>query len=159
MQKKVNKHVYIFFCALLGILLLVIVQRIIIMLATLFLIGDPVSVVSDSAWAWYAAIDYLTLWIAVLGGIWYGLWIGEYWYKIVYEEGRYLGVFHHILHSHGDTNPKLTNIQNEIAHIQHSMVEEAWHLEDLSRNIEQVVPAKAPVRKKVVRRSPAKKTT
>lgn len=85
MQNGAKKSFYIFLSGLLGILLFILLERSLFLLA--FLLG--VDVLSGK----FAQIDYAAFIAATTLGLWYGIWVGLYWYQIVYEERTHAGVF------------------------------------------------------------------
>src|SRR4051812_47874689 len=99
MQPKANKTLYVFLAAMAGLLLFLIIHRTLILLYALMLNSDPVTYSFGFSYAQLSGMEYYTLGLFLISGLLYGIWIGEYWYSIVYETGRYAGVIHHIFHS------------------------------------------------------------
>lgn len=84
MKNGAKKSFYVFLSSLLGMMLFILLQRSLFLLAYLF----GVRVLSPE----FAHIDYVTFVVATFGGLWYGIWVGMYWYQLVYEEGRVGGL-------------------------------------------------------------------
>ena len=44
----------------------------------------------------FLVVEYFTLFLALLFGAWYGIWIGLHWFKKVYEERVHIGYLDHL---------------------------------------------------------------
>lgn len=84
MGEITRKSFYIFLTMLLGVLLLVTVQRSVYLV--LFLSGFDISNVLASA------LEVMTTALAIVIGGWYGTWLGLIWYQAVYEDGTARGL-------------------------------------------------------------------
>lgn len=108
-----KRSFYIFLSSLLGVMLFILLERSLFLLA--FLLG--MNVLTPQ----FAQIDYIAFIVASILGLWYGIWVGLYWYTIVYEEGSHPGMLRGIWGSFsrqsGDRGVLTT--------------EKTWDLEDL----------------------------
>ena len=91
-----KKSIYLFLCSLLGMLLFSIIHQLLVFLYLLFF-GNSGALATGEAALRFFAFDYLSLLILLLLGSWYGIWLGVYWHKIVYEEGTFGGVIRHAM--------------------------------------------------------------
>lgn len=85
MQNGAKKSFYVFLCGLLGMMLFILLQRSLFLLA--YLLGW--NVLSDS----FQQVDYTSFVAAMFLGLWYGIWVGLYWYQVVYEDRSVNGMF------------------------------------------------------------------
>jgi hypothetical protein len=91
--RYVTKSFYLLLCALLGILLFLVLQRAVSLIYYLLLDNDFNTFSLGMSLVQLQALNYTTIFIAVVVGAWYGLWLGLHWYHVVYEAGRG-GLFH-----------------------------------------------------------------
>lgn len=110
-----KKSFYIFLASLLGMILFILLQRSLFLLA--YLIG--VDVLSAD----FSRLDYGTFMLASFLGLWYGIWVGLYWYKIVYEEASSAGFLRSLFRRSAGNSPSLSQIQQG----------STWNLEDLMK--------------------------
>lgn len=89
-----KKSLYIFLTAILGMLMFLALDRMVIFFY-LFLLASGL-VHSSLTFLQFLAIDYSALAVVMLLGAWYGVWLGLYWYRIIYEEESHGGVVSHI---------------------------------------------------------------
>ncbi len=98
------KSFYLFMCAILGALLFSVLQRALTLIYLLLLNSDSARFSFGLSDDTLIIINYSTLIMAIIFGFWYGIWLGLYWYKVVYEDGHG-GLFHgfkgHWLHQEG----------------------------------------------------------
>jgi signal transduction histidine kinase len=88
-----KKSLYVFLSSLLGILLFVTIQRALSLIGLLLLNVDYATYSLGTTPLQVHAWNITTLILAIFFGGWYGIWLGLYWYKIVYEHGSG-GIFH-----------------------------------------------------------------
>jgi hypothetical protein len=91
----VKKSVYIFLCSLLGAMLFLVLHRLAVFTYLIITIYGGPGIPEGAAYVQFVAIDYITLFFALLFGSWYGIWLGSYWYEMVYERGIWPGAFLH----------------------------------------------------------------
>ncbi len=117
-----KKSLYVFLCSLLGMLLFLILHRLLVigyfsvtsnnLMQTLT--ADPILEL---------ALEYLSLFFAVLAGSWYGIWLGLGWYTWVYEsENCRQGLVEHIVKTYWpsktvkhDLHEKVKNLSEHLA--------------------------------------------
>lgn len=92
-RAPVSKATYIFLCAMLGALLFLLLQRIFIFLCFIVLIFSRSLSEAVLVWLGLELINYLTVLFAIIGGAWYGVWLGISWYETVYERDGHESVF------------------------------------------------------------------
>jgi hypothetical protein len=93
-RRDLRKSFYLFLSSLLGALLFLIIHRIIIFIILIFKILG--SGFDQQGYLIFLSLDYLTLMFFLMAGGWYGIWLGMYWYKVVYEENTFNGIFAHL---------------------------------------------------------------
>lgn len=101
MRKVVSKALYLFLCAILGMILFAMLHRAIFVLYSILLSVDNIYALGLSA-AGITAIDFFTLLIALFLGGWYGTMLGIDWYAMVYGPNAEhpAGLFHGFLPHH-----------------------------------------------------------
>jgi len=88
-----KKSLYIFLSSLLGVMLFLLIDRVVVLLLV-FLINGGFITAQFSA-SQFMAVDYIILSVVLMLGGWYGIWLGLYWYEVVYEQRSHRGAFHH----------------------------------------------------------------
>ena len=92
-------------------------------------------------------------------GAWYGVWLGLYWYRKVYEEQSHGGLIDHIS-THYFPRPRP---QETVADLKQRLTADLSQLETITRedlpDISAITPvvAPAPIRRKIVRKRAPKK--
>lgn len=103
----------------------------------------------------FLVLDFFSLTIILVMGLWYGIWLGMYWFERVYVEKSHGGFVRHIS---GKIFPrKIENMENKISHIKERLEQDMWQLEDLVEKKLEVGVKTVPVKRKVVRKTPPKK--
>jgi hypothetical protein len=112
----------------LGVLLFLILHRTIV-LAYLFLeISNYSFFASDMPYFQILAIEYVSLMLFLFFGAWYGIWIGQHWYKNIYEEKSYEGVVKNVISSLFIRSKKTKDLARQIQILS----------EDLNRDSEKI---------------------
>jgi hypothetical protein len=149
-----KKSFYVALMGLVGMCLFFVLHRVVFFMAYLF-ISNP-----------YSSLDMLNFWImenftltlALLGGIWYGVWVGLYWYKIVYEDRLHPGFAGHIA---GKVWPKSTTekgMNGRIRIATRKLEEDLMQLEDLAVNqVKVAVTDPEPIKRTLVRKRAPRK--
>jgi hypothetical protein len=153
-QSKCNsgfkKSLYVFLCSLLGMLLFLILHR-------LLVIGY-FSLTSRNLLDYFSynlvlemAVEYLTLFFAILAGSWYGIWLGLGWYAWVYEnENCQQGLVDHIVRkywpSKGDKHNFHEKVKNLSEHLETSVASKK------AMGVKPKVNKPKGVKKKIIRR-------
>jgi succinate dehydrogenase/fumarate reductase cytochrome b subunit len=153
MLKHSRRALYLFFSALLGVMLFLIMHRVVVFFILLFSIDQGETVLGLSQTE-FMALDYVTLMIVILFGAWYGIWLGVDWYEKVYESRLHGGLTGYLLNRFSLNQSR--NLRNKISHIAQTLENEAWELEELAVEAGPVVPVKRKVvRKRTVRKKAA----
>jgi hypothetical protein len=79
MNSETKRSFYILLCGIIGVFFFLLIERGLLLLA--FLIGVDVN--SETV----QVVDSLLSAVATFFGLWYGIWLGLHWYRMVYEEG------------------------------------------------------------------------
>jgi hypothetical protein len=109
-QGSFKKSFYVLLTALLGILMFVILQRSAALIGFLLLNMDYGRFNPGATPTTLHFLNIITYVIAVILGGWYGIWLGLYWYRVVYEQGTggaWHGFVGNFFHDHTNT-PALT---------------------------------------------------
>ena len=96
---NVKKAIYIFFCAILGLILSFIAHAVLEMMIINLLVSDFQTYGLGLSWETWFIIHAALTPILVLAGIAFGVWLGFCWYRIVYEEGKG-GFMKNVLNDH-----------------------------------------------------------
>jgi len=91
-----KRSVYIFLCSLLGVMLFLVLHRIIVLWYLLMVNYGVFSWNGSETYIRFLAVDYISLTLFLMLGSWYGIWLGNYWYELVYESGSLKGYFNSI---------------------------------------------------------------
>ncbi len=166
MKKNPGKALYLFLCALLGIMLFGVFHRALVVIYYLLQDGAYFHMPFSIGSADLQALDFFTMLIALFLGGWYGVWIGLHWYELVYEGEHRAGLFHGFLPHYfrkeeranrrkaGAVEPKAVHVPvteqrptfEKITNLGSSM---PWDIDDIGSER----MTKKPVRKKVVRKT------
>lgn len=101
MRKAATKALYLFLCAILGMVLFAMLHRAIFVLYDLLIFVDSMYAFGLSEIA-LAAIDFFALVVALFLGGWYGTMMGIDWYAMVYGPNAEVkaGLFHGFIPHH-----------------------------------------------------------
>jgi len=106
----IKKSLYVFLCSLLGMLLFLILHQIIAFgYLMLLYVNYPTFGLGMSLMDWLA-LDYFTLIIVLMLGMWYGIWLGMYWFGIVYEDQNH-GFVGHLIKKYWPTSRPKYNLK------------------------------------------------
>ncbi len=150
-----KKSLYLFLSSMLGVFLFFILHRTAIF-TYLYLVDSGYLVDTFVYWR-FLAIDYFTLAFALMGGAWYGIWLGLYWYSRIYEEGSHGGLADHLVrHYWPHRSPKSIGIK--LASVKENLEKDLWQLESLAKDtVTSVEVSPAPKIRRVVRKRAPKK--
>lgn len=151
-----RRPTYIFLSALLGMLLFLILHRIVIFFILAGAYFNNASGLIGFNYLHFLAWDYLTLILVLLFGAWYGIWVGTYWYDKVYESKIHGGFISHLAAG------RRQEVQRELLgekldELSENVKEEIWELEQLNKKVAKATRTPRPVKRRVVRKRPAKK--
>jgi len=142
----VKKSVYIFLCSLLGVLLFLVLQRIVV-LCYLILVSYGAFHLTSGGYLEFMAIDDITLLLAMLCGSWYGIWLGNYWYELVYEKGQWRGSLHHARNYLFPPKPAYQDFKARVEEVKHQLAEDLSQAEDLVREMPKEILKPVPIRR------------
>jgi hypothetical protein len=152
-----KKSLYLYLSSLLGMLLFLLVHRIVVFLVFVWA-SSAGSLITWDKYLLFMGLDYFTLILFLMLGSWYGIWLGMYWYKRVYEEENFGGFFSHMRERYWLKPKKLEKVGIKINLAKDNFKEGMRELEKISRELEpqesEFKPQpvqKAVVRKKIVR--------
>ena len=149
-----KKSFYIFLTALLGLLLFFILHRVAFFFYLYLLAGGYMT--TDMTYYQFLVLDYSTLFVAMGVGVWYGIWLGMYWFRKVYEEGSHGGFIYHLnTHYFGGSKPK--TLEKKIEVVRHQLEDDLWKLEDLAKETVAMAEEPKPIKRRVVRKRAPKK--
>ena len=149
-----KKSLYVFLTALLGMLLFYILHRVVVFLFLYLLAIGYLGTGPD--YYRFLAWDYTTLVLALMGGAWYGVWLGLYWFEKVYVEKSHGGLAHHIASKYlTRENPK--SLPSKMSAVKKRLESDLWALEDLAKNTETESGWPEPKVRRVVRKRAPKK--
>ena len=149
-----KKSFYIFLTSILGALLFLIMHRLIVFVY-LYLVATEVVFTGINYYV-FLAWDYFSLIITMMLGLWYGIWLGLFWFRKVYEESSHGGLVHHL--SKKIFKPSVPQeLANKMSDIKERLEQDLWQLEDLTQTAAKDIQKISPVKRKVVRKKAPKK--
>ncbi len=154
-MQTVKKSIYLFLTAMLGMVLFMSLHRL-AMFFLAFAFELYGSVPFFGSFFNFLAFDYFSLTIVLLAGIWYGIWLGEYWYNLVYIERGGAGAFSRLVSSVRVS--KSADIKSRLAQVAGRLENDLAALEHLSARIEDRVHKPKPIKRRVVRKTSVKKS-
>ena len=125
--QNVRKFFYLIICAILGVVLFLLLQQVLIQGFIILMNANLLSfeVSADSL----NLIDSIGTVIALGGGAWYGVWLGSYWYSIVYANDASAGFIYHLRQKFvGDDLGAVSKNDNG-----DTFKQTTWQLEDLMK--------------------------
>ena len=147
-----KKSLYVFLTSLLGVLIFLVLHRALVFVWLYLLAGSFIT--SDLTYGQFLALDYFSLTITLMLGSWYGIWLGMYWFKAVYEENSHGGLVHHLATGTFFWN-KAKNLQAKMSAAEDRLETDVWRLEDLANTA--LAQSQEPVKRKVVRKRTIRK--
>lgn len=148
-----KKSLYIFLSSLLGVLLFLTLHRIIAFFFLALQIVDYRDFNFGLSYMEFAALDYVTLVLALMLGAWYGVWLGNYWYGLVYEAGSHKGMLNHLAQRWRAKASGNYNLEEKIASVKQKLEKDLGNLEKLAGELP-VSPQ--PIKRKMARKSALK---
>ena len=145
-----KKSLYVFLASILGALLFLILHRLVVFV---FLIASFYNINifgSNMSYVEFAAIDYFTLVITMMLGLWYGTWLGLYWYEQVYEKGSHYGFVDHVTNRYWPKRSSPQNLKSRLMTASRKLEDEMWELEGLAKEMPETTLA--PVKRRTVKR-------
>lgn len=156
-HSQAKKTIYLFLSLLLGMFVFFILHRLVIFFIMWFLLSSGEAFVVASRYRNFLVWDYGTLFLSLIVGSWYGLWVGGYWYEKVYEIGLHGGVLGHLAVSLNRFTHRQSSLRNKVEKISQELKEESWQLDDLAKMVSKTNLSTKPVRKRVTTKRVASK--
>ena len=150
-----KKSLYLFLTALLGMLLFFILHRIVIFFYLYLLAGGYIT--TDMSFYQFLVLDYASLLVVMVLGVWYGIWLGSYWFRKVYVEGSHRGFVQHLKMGNYWNQAPPKNLEKKIIAVKHRLEDDLWQLEDLAKETVQQAEELGPLKRKVVRKRVVRK--
>jgi predicted membrane protein len=144
----VKKSLYIFLCAIMGAMLFLILQQILAFGYLFLLYANYQTFSFGLSFINLMAFDYFTLILVVMLGAWYGIWLGLYWFDLVYESGRH-GFVEHVMERYWPSRRLPYNLKSKISAVEKKLEGDLMELESLGQKSE----------KKLVKRRVARRKT
>ncbi len=151
-----KKSLYVFLSSMMGMLLFLVIHRLVIFVSLLVLKNNYDQAIGVMPYYKFLALDYLTLFITLLLGAWYGIWVGIYWYGKVYEEQSHFGFVDHVANRYWPTQKGKEKFESKLTLAKKKIEENLWELEELADSIP-AASAPAAVKRKIVRKRTVKK--
>jgi hypothetical protein len=151
-----KKSLYVFLCSLLGALLFLIIHRLAVFAYLVMVSANP-QVFGGLNYLELLAIDFFTLFLALLLGSWYGIWLGLKWYEQVYEHPhKPYGFVDHVIEQYWPTQKHNFNLEEKVKSVAEEIKEDVLELENISKTIKPVLKVIKPVRRRIVRKRAVK---
>lgn len=150
MKNQAKKSLYIFLCALLGALLFMVLHQLIAFVYFILLSFGFNTLSFGMSGLQILALDYFTLILVLLAGFWYGIWLGLYWYNLVYEEKSHQGMLKALNQRLRQISVK-KNVSSQITNVAQHVESEMWQLEDLAQELPQERVVTVPVKRRVTK--------
>jgi hypothetical protein len=149
-----KKSFYILLSAILGMLLFLMLDRIAVFFYLFLIAGGFIS--ANINFAAFAVLDYFFSLLFCLLGAWYGIWLGLYWFRRVYEEGSHGGVIDHITKNYFFPHPP-KQLDTKISAVRERLEKDLWQLEDLATETLVRTVSPKPIKRRIVRKKAPKK--
>ncbi len=145
-----KKSLYILLCSLMGALLFLILHRIVVFVYLGLLDYNYSAFSLNLSYIEFLALDYFTLILALLGGMWYGIWVGVFWYESIYQHNTHGGFVDHLIVRFWPSKAEASSLKSRISAASKKVEDDVWNLEDLAKDA--VSPTPVSVKKRIVRR-------
>lgn len=147
-----KKSLYVFLCSLLGMLVFLILHRLFVFFCLLVASANPGLLGGNITYLEAMALDFFTLIIVLLLGMWYGIALGLRWYEAVYEKGEHGGFVDHIVMAYWPSFQANYNLEDKVKSIARELKDDVLELEHLTKTIKPTVKQSPPIRRRVVRK-------
>jgi hypothetical protein len=156
-EGQVKKSLYIFLTCLMGALLFLTLHRLLVFWFFLFMMsgGYPVFM-GNFSYMNFLAWEYITLILSLMLGGWYGVWVGQYWYQIVYEEKRHWGLRSFLAQRFWPNGTARYNVKSKIERISEQLEQDVAKMQNLSKSLPETLVTPQAIKRRVVRRRVAK---
>lgn len=153
MYGGIKKSAYIFLCSILGVLLFLVLDRIAvfwyILLAAYGVFGS-----AGFSSIRFISVDYIIMLLAMLCGSWYGIWLGNYWYELVYERGTWRNAVFQAREHLLPWKSKDLNLKRKVEVVRRQLEQSLSQTEKLVEHIPQQILKPTPIKRKAARRKP-----
>ena len=139
-----------------GGLLVLIIHRVVVFFYLIIQSSGYLSFDLGLSYLEFLAWDYFTLIVAVLLGFWYGIWVGGYWYELIYEQGTHGGLVHHLVERYFPISKPSYDLKNRVAEAAKKIEEDIWQMEELVKDVPVLMKSVA-VKRKIVSKKIIKK--
>lgn len=148
----VKKSLYIFLCALLGILLFLIIHRLAIFGYLVLVNANPLVFAGSLSYLEILAIDFSTLVLALLLGMWYGIALGLKWYEAVYEQKEHGGLVDYLIKTYWPSQKAAFDLPARVQSVARELKDDVLELEHLAKTIKPVIRETKPIKRRIVRK-------
>lgn len=149
-----KKSFYVFLSSLLGMSLFLILDRSAVFIYVYLVSTGIVS--ADFVYERFLFIDSFSLIVSLMGGAWYGTWLGMHWFNKVYEERTHGGFGDYLVKNLWSAS-KPKNLQTKLSAVKEHLEKDLWQLEDLAKAASaQAVKPVPRVSRAAVKRAPKK---
>lgn len=155
-----RRSVYLILSGLMGLLVFFILHRIAVFVYLSLVTSQDIVFEYNNFLIW----DYITLSAALIVGLVYGMWVGEYWYKVVYHENVHNGLVDYIasfFYSSRQSKPEA--FQHKLENVALKLENNLAELENLTSNTSKFLKSKTPIKrlktKTPLKNSSVKKTS
>ena len=149
-----KKSLYIFLTALLGVLMFVLLDRIAVFFY-LYLLAAVYMATSINFFE-FMVVDYFILTLVMMLGAWYGIWLGLYWFKKVYEEQSHGGLVEHLTTNYFPQKSFFAG-QGDMASLKKRLNTDLSQLEELAASGTAQEFQPEPIKRRIVRKRAPKK--
>ena len=148
-----RKSLYIFLTALLGVLMFMLLERLAAFFYWYLLAGSYIT--TGQSYLQIAMLDYIILVLAMMFGAWYGVWLGLFWYRKIYEEESHPGLVGHLA-AHYFPRPGFAAPKG-VAELKKRLAADLSQLETVAAVHLETIPGPTPIKRKIVRKKAPKK--
>lgn len=156
-KSRAKKSLYVFLTSLLGVLLFLIIHRLLVFSYIYLYNVNPQQVSGRLTYYELLAIDFVTLMLALLGGAWYGIWLGLNWYETIYEEKKHLGFVDYFIKKYWPQRIAPSNLKQKVELVAEELKDEIFELENLAKTIKPVLKPSSNLKRRSVKERPALK--
>jgi hypothetical protein len=144
----------LFLSGLMGLLMFFIIHRILVFFFLLFVTATNAEFQYYNFLLW----DYITLCPSLVLGVMYGLWVGRYWYRVVYHENSHNGFVDFLNKKLWGEEPKQIKVfQHKMEAVAEKLENDLSDLEALAKDFPVIIKPKRVIKRTVVKKSPARK--
>lgn len=151
-----KKSFYVFLTSIMGVFLFFVLHRL------AFFFWSVISVISETMARNYYSLpvlvfEYVSLILALLGGAWYGIWLGIFWYDKVYVENSRRGFIERISDKIWPAPKIHTGTTGKLLAVTRKLEEDLLNLEDLAaQKPAPEISAPKAIKRTIVRKSAPK---